>query len=114
METSKITAAAPNFDLAAYFASNGSPKFSTLNVGNPEFFKQVNAQLESVSLADWKTYLRWKIINSHAQLLTKAFVEEDFQFNGKYMSGQQQQEPRCYYLPTVASGAVQRRTSRCD
>ena len=94
MTVTEITAAAPNFDLAAYFASNGSPKFSTLNVGNPEFFKQVNAQLESVSLADWKTYLRWKIINSHAQLLTKAFVEEDFQFNGKYMSGQQQQEPR--------------------
>ena len=94
MTVAEITAAAPNFDLAAYFASNGSPKFSTLNVGNPEFFKQVNAQLESVSLADWKTYLRWKIINSHAQLLTKAFVEEDFQFNGKYMSGQQQQEPR--------------------
>jgi len=94
MTVTEITAAAPNFDLAAYFASNGAPKFSTLNVGNPEFFKQVNAQLESVSLADWKTYLRWKIINSHAQLLTKAFVEEDFQFNGKYMSGQQQQEPR--------------------
>ena len=94
MTVAEITAAAPNFDLAAYFASNGSPKFSTLNVGNPEFFKQVNAQLESVSLADWKTYLRWKTINSHAQLLTKAFVEEDFEFNGKYMSGQQQQEPR--------------------
>jgi putative endopeptidase len=94
MTVAEIIAAAPNFDLAAYFANNGSPKFSTLNVGNPEFFKQVNAQIESVSLADWKTYLRWKTINSLSPLLTKAFVEEDFQFNGKYMSGQQQQEPR--------------------
>jgi putative endopeptidase len=94
MTVAEIAAAAPNFDLAAYFASNGSPKFSSLNVGNPEFFKQVNAQLDSVSLADWKTYLRWKLIDSHAQLLTKAFVEEDFEFNGKYMSGQQEQEPR--------------------
>ncbi len=94
MTVAEITAAAPNFDLAAYFASNGSPKFSSLNVGNPEFFKQVNAQLDTISLADWKTYLRWKTINSNAPLLTKAFVEEDFLFNGKYMSGQQQQEPR--------------------
>ncbi len=94
MTVAEITAAAPNFDLAAYFANNGSPKFSTVNVGNPDFFKQVNAQLDSISLADWKIYLRWKVINSHAQLLTKAFVEEDFQFNGKYMSGQQRQEPR--------------------
>jgi putative endopeptidase len=26
--------------------------------------------------------------------LTKAFVEEDFQFNGAYMSGQKEMEPR--------------------
>ncbi len=94
MTVAEITAAAPNFQLTEYFAGNGSPKFTTLNVGNPDFFKQVNAQLDSVSLADWKTYLRWKAINSHAQLMTKAFFDESFQFNGKYMSGQLEPEPR--------------------
>jgi len=94
MTVTEIAAAAPNFDLTAYFASNGSPKFTSLNVGNPDFFKQVNSQLDEVPVADWKTYLRWKIINSQAQLLTQAFVEEDFLFNGKYMSGQQEMEPR--------------------
>jgi putative endopeptidase len=94
MTVTEISAAAPNFDLTAYFASNGSPKFSALNVGNPDFFKQVNGQLDGVSIADWKTYLRWKAINDHAQQLTEAFVEEDFQFNGKFMSGQQEMEPR--------------------
>ncbi len=94
MTVAEIAAAAPNFDLTEYFASNGSPKFTTLNVGNPDFFKQVNAQLGSVSLADWKTYLRWKAISSHAQLLSSAFVEEDFDFNGRYMSGQKEMEPR--------------------
>ncbi len=94
MTVTEIATAAPNFDLTAYFASNGSPKFSTLNVGNPEFFTQVNSQLDTVPLADWKTYLRWKTINSQAQLLTNAFLQEDFLFNGKYMSGQQEMEPR--------------------
>jgi putative endopeptidase len=94
MTVTEIATAAPNFDLTAYFASNGSPKFSTLNVGNPEFFTEVNSQLDAVSLADWKTYLRWKTINSQAQLLTNAFLQEDFLFNGKYMSGQQEMEPR--------------------
>jgi predicted metalloendopeptidase len=94
MTVAEIGAAAPNFDLTAYFAGNGSPKFSSLNVGNPDFFKQVNGQLDGVSIADWKTYLSWKAINDHAQLLTKAFVQEDFQFNGKFMSGQQEMEPR--------------------
>jgi predicted metalloendopeptidase len=94
MTVAAISAAAPNFQLAEYFAANGSPKFSTLNVGNPDFFKQVNAQLDEVSLADWKTYLRWKTINNQAPLLSKSFVEEDFQFNGSFMSGQQEMEPR--------------------
>ncbi len=94
MTVTEIAAIAPNFDLTVYFADNGSPRFSTLNVGNPDFFKLVNSQLNAVPVADWKTYLRWKTINSRAPTLTKAFVEEDFLFNGKYLSGQQEMEPR--------------------
>ncbi len=94
MTVAEIAGAAPNFDLTVYFADNGSPKFTSLNVGNPDFFKQVNEQLNTLLLEDWKVYLRWKTINAYAPLLTKAFVEEDFLFNGKYMSGQKEMEPR--------------------
>jgi predicted metalloendopeptidase len=94
MRAAEAEVLAPNFDLAFYFAQNGSPKFSTLNVGNPNFFKQVNEQLNSVPMADWKTYLRWRTINDYAPVLTKAFVDEDFNFNGKYLSGQKEIEAR--------------------
>ena len=56
MQATEIAAAAPNFELIQYFADNGSPKFTSLNVGNPEFFKTVNEQLNTMSLDDWKTY----------------------------------------------------------
>ena len=39
MTVAEIAAAAPNFDLTAYFADNGSPKFTSLNVGNPGFLQ---------------------------------------------------------------------------
>ena len=94
MQTGEVAALAPNFQLTQYFAQNGSPKFASLNVGNPEFFKQVNDQLNTVPVDDWKVYLRWKAINESAPVLTKAFVDEEFQFNGKYMSGQQENEAR--------------------
>jgi putative endopeptidase len=94
MTVAEITAAAPSFDLTAYFAGNGSPRFSTLNVGNPDFFKQVNTQLDTVPLPSWKTYLRWRAINNQAPLLTKAFFDESFRFNGQYMSGQKEPEAR--------------------
>jgi putative endopeptidase len=94
MTVAEIEAAAPNFDLTLYFADNGAPRFTSLNVSNPDFFKQVNGQLNALPLEDWKVYLRWKTINDYAPVLTNAFVEENFNFNGKYLSGQQQIEPR--------------------
>jgi endothelin-converting enzyme/putative endopeptidase len=94
MTVAEIADLSPNFDLTVYFAGNGSPKFTSLNVSNPDFFKQVNEQLSAVPLENWKIYLRWKTINEYAPLLTNAFVEEDFNFNGKYMSGRKEIEPR--------------------
>ena len=94
MQTTEIVAVAPNFELTQYFADNGSPKFTSLNVGNPDFFKAVNEQLNAVALDDWKTYLRWRTLDSYAPVLTQVFVDEDFEFNRKYMAGQKEIEPR--------------------
>src|SRR5271165_5400067 len=94
MQATEIAALAPNFELIQYFADNGSPKFTSLNVGNPDFFKTVNEQLNAVVLDDWKTYLRWRTLDNYAPTLSKAFVDEDFQSKGNYMSGQKEIEPR--------------------
>jgi len=94
MEVTEIAAAAPNFELTEYFAGSGAPKFTSLNVSNPDFFKAVNIQIGSTSLDDWKTYLRWRALDTYAPTLPKAFVDEDFRFNGSYMSGQKEIEPR--------------------
>jgi len=94
MQVTEIAAAAPNFQLTEYLAANGSPKFTSLNVGNPDFFKAVNEQLDAVPLVDWKTYLRWRTLDAYAPTLSKSFVNEDFQFRGAYMAGQKEIEPR--------------------
>ena len=94
METAEAVTLAPNFELAEYFVNSGAPKFTSLNVSNPDFFKEVNQQLSSTSLDDWKTYLRWRALDTYAPILPKAFVDEDFQFNGVYMSGQKEIETR--------------------
>jgi len=94
MQATEIAAAAPNFELIQYFADNGAPKFSNLNVGNPDFFKAVNEQINAMPLEHWKTYLRWRTLDSYAPALPKAFVDEDFEFGRKYMAGQKEIEPR--------------------
>jgi endothelin-converting enzyme/putative endopeptidase len=94
MRTTEIATIAPNFDLNEYFAASGAPGFASLNVSNPDFFKTVSEQLNAVALDDWKTYLRWHALDSYAQVLPKAFVDEDFAFRRKYMAGQKEIEPR--------------------
>ncbi len=94
MQVTEVETLAPNFDLTEYFADSKAPKFSSLNVGNPDFFKAVNEQLNAVALDDWKTYLRWRALDEYAPTLSKAFVDEDFEFNDAYMSGQKEIEPR--------------------
>jgi endothelin-converting enzyme/putative endopeptidase len=94
MSTAELKALAPNFLFTDYFDSRKGPAFQSLNVTNPEFFKQVNPLVSSVSLADWKTYLRWHIVRVNAPWLSEPFVQENFAFNQQYMNGQKEIKAR--------------------
>jgi putative endopeptidase len=84
----------PNFQWKAYFAAVGQPDLRELNVGQPEFFKALDAQLTSAPLEDWKTYLRWHLVDTTAPGLSEPFVTEDFEFHGKALRGAKEILPR--------------------
>ncbi|MEO8086431.1 MAG: M13 family metallopeptidase [Bacteroidota bacterium] len=63
-------------------------------VGQPEFYKAVEHNLKSVSVDDWKTYLKWNLVASFAPYLGKDFDQEQFHFNGVVLSGVKTQRPR--------------------
>jgi putative endopeptidase len=85
---------APGFDWPMYFKSLSTPPFSNIDVAVPDFFKTLDATLAQTSLDDIKTYLRWHLVHSEASLLPKAFVDEDFNFFGRTLTGAEQLEPR--------------------
>ena len=85
---------APNFDWPAYFRALNTPAFTIINVAPPAFFKQLNAQLTSEPLESWKNYLRFHVASSYAPYLSSAFVNENFEFNTKYMRGAKENQPR--------------------
>lgn len=84
----------PNFSWEAYMKERGVAPVQEINVGQPDFFVEVNKMMTDVPVAQWKTYLRWMLINSSASSLSKAFVDESFNFSGKYLSGAKEQQPR--------------------
>ena len=48
----------------------------------------------TVSLDDWKTYLRWHIAHANAPYLSSKFVNENFAFYGKTLRGVSELRPR--------------------
>ena len=96
----------PNFSWAGYFAARGVPAAGGFNVAPAKFFKEVNAMMADVSIADWKTYLRWMVVNSAANSLPKAFADENFAFFGKHLSGQKERQPRWKTCTQTVDGAL--------
>jgi len=82
------------FDWSAYFDGVGAPKFDSLNVVEPDFVKQMQSVLDSHSLDDWKTYLRWHVVHANAPVLSSAFVNENFDFFSKTLTGTKELRPR--------------------
>jgi putative endopeptidase len=87
MERAQLQQLAPAFNWNQYFDSAKVPAFQYVNVAVPDFFKGLNGLIKSVPLDDWKTYLRWHVIHGTAVYLPKAFVDENFAFFGKELTG---------------------------
>jgi putative endopeptidase len=94
MTVAQLNELAPNFNWKGYYATLPYPEFKTLNVNAPDFFKEANALLVSEPIDNWKTYLRFHLVNLSAPYLSSAFVNEDFEFNRKYLRGAKEQQPR--------------------
>ncbi len=75
-------------------------------VGQPEFFEALNKLVAEHPLSDWKVYLRWHLLNASAAFLPAAFEQEDFNFYGKVLSGQPEQEPRWKRAAHVIDGSL--------
>jgi putative endopeptidase len=83
----------PHFSWEEYFVALGLPKTLQINMEHPEFFQAADKMLADVPVEDWKTYLRWNIVNAAADALSTKFETENFNFYGKTLSGRKEQYP---------------------
>lgn len=75
------------FDLNIFFQNLGISKPSEANVGQPDFFEGLDKIFAKYSVDDWKTLLTWRILTESAPYLSSNFVNENFDFFGKTLSG---------------------------
>jgi putative endopeptidase len=90
----QLQAMAPHIDWAEYFKHRQIPQDVDMNVDQPRFMQELDRQVHELPLADWRVYLKWHLLTSVADDLSAPFVEENFAFNGKYLSGTTEMKPR--------------------
>ena len=94
MTVKELQALSPSFPWNTYFGAYGLNDLQSLNVGAPEFFKTMETVLAAEDVAAWQAYLRWHLVHAQARWLPTQFVDEDFNFYGRTMTGQQELQPR--------------------
>ena len=94
MTLPQLKGLAPGWAWEAYFRQRNAPDFASINVSQPDFFKETNRLLTATPLQDWKTYLRWHVLHTSATQLSESFVQENFNFYGTKLSGTKQLQPR--------------------
>ena len=106
MNLKGLTEISSAFDWSSFFTKIGLPGQEEINVGQPEFFKEISKMMTEVPVDDWKAYLEWNVINSSAGYLSSAFVDENFSFYGKVMQGQKKNRDRWKRVQGTVSNAM--------
>ncbi len=94
------------FSWVKYFNDIGVKDPGKINVGQPDFMKEVSAMISDVPLPNWKTYLRWHLIGEYGNYLSSGFVNEDFNFFGKTLTGQKELRPRWKRILVTVDGDI--------
>ena len=84
----------------------GIKKADTVIVGQPEFYKGLDKIVTTYTIADWKTYLKWDVINTYASYLNNAIEKQNFYFYSTIMSGVKEQKPRWKRIVEQTDGSL--------
>jgi putative endopeptidase len=94
MSAAELNQLAPNFDWAMYYQELRYPKFEVVNVSSPNFMKQMNSELGSEPITNWKNYFRFHVVDQYSPFLSTKFVQENFEFYRQYLRGAKELQPR--------------------
>ena len=84
----------PNFSWTEFFKSQGVAPQEKFSLAMPAFHQEVSKMLADTAPATWRNYLRFHTIDGASPYLSEAFVNENYNFNGKVLNGQKEIKPR--------------------
>ncbi len=89
-----LEAISPGFDWTAWFEGYGAKDVSEVVVRQPDYFTAMVGLLTTIRLHDWKPWMKWHLLHEAAPVLSKPFVDENFAFYGRTLTGAPVNRPR--------------------
>lgn len=83
-----------DFPWDAYAKASGIDQVAEIIVEQPSYLEGFGKLFTATDLQSWKDYLAIRFVNEYSGKLSKAFVDRNFEFYGKVLSGAQEQQPR--------------------
>lgn len=93
-------------DWDVYFESMGLAGLKELDAKQINFYKNMNKALLNTTVDEQKYYLAFNLLSAAAPYLSDDFVDADFEFYGKVMSGKQEQQLRWKRSLNTVNGAL--------
>lgn len=91
--TDSLSGITSNFNWSSFLTNSGLDGLDTLVFAQPSYAEGLNELLLSISLDDWKTYLKWCVIDDAASRLNSELDAQNFAFYGTRMRGIETQRP---------------------
>ena len=86
--------ATPGIDWSTWLTQMTLPGSGQMVLTQPDYFQEVGKAVNDVPLTTWKDYLALRTIDAYSPYLSKAFVDENFDFYQRTLSGTPQIKPR--------------------
>lgn len=96
----------PNVDWNVFLEAADISPIDDFIIRQPSYFEALDNAVVDVSIADWKTYLRFKVLANAAPYLPEKFVEASFDFYGRTLNGTEQNRPRWRRAVSSTNGVM--------
>jgi len=96
----------PGTNWPALLTTMGVKNIDSVIIGQPEFFKQLDKVVSTTDMQTLKDYMAFHLVRSNGNYLSKAFVDNNFNFYSKLIRGAQELRPRWKRVLDAEEGAM--------
>lgn len=106
MSVEQLQKTVPAVNWKDYFSEIGAEEVDTVIVSQPKYMEALQNKFAGKDLQDWKTYLKWTLLNDAAQLLTTEIERRNWEFYDKTLQGAKEQRPMDERALGIVNGTI--------